>query len=186
MAQDPTRPGRVAGPSGSIPPSAAPLEASFGRVEFGWVAVLQAAGEVHALFVGEEKVAVERACQLRFAGSFRPANENAPELLLRWLEAPSGPPPVRLALDGTPFQRTVWQGLMAIPAGKTVSYGELARSLGRPRSVRAVARACAANLQAVAIPCHRVLRSDGGLGGYRWGVTMKARLLAREGRVHSG
>ena len=72
------------------------------------------------------------------------------------------------------------RALCGIPAGSTRSYGELARSLGAPQAVRAVASACAANVLAVAIPCHRVLRSDGSLSGYRWGVDRKRRLLADE------
>jgi AraC family transcriptional regulator of adaptative response/methylated-DNA-[protein]-cysteine methyltransferase len=74
----------------------------------------------------------------------------------------------------------VWQTLRTIPAGTTVSYAELARRLGAPKSSRAVAGACAANPLAVAVPCHRVVRSGGGLAGYRWGVARKRALLARE------
>ena len=88
--------------------------------------------------------------------------------------------PFKLEIRGTAFQKLVWQHLMRIPAGTTVSYRELAKRMGRPTSVRAVATACGANRIAVLIPCHRVLRSDGGLGGYRWGVERKRRLLERE------
>ncbi|MFO0984683.1 MAG: bifunctional DNA-binding transcriptional regulator/O6-methylguanine-DNA methyltransferase Ada [Planctomycetota bacterium] len=88
----------------------------------------------------------------------------------------------RLPLDirGSAFQLRVWQALLKIPGGKTVSYAELARAVGAPRAVRAVAQACAANHLAVAIPCHRVVRTDGDLSGYRWGVERKRELLARE------
>lgn len=86
-----------------------------------------------------------------------------------------------LDIRGTAFQRRVWTALADIPSGSTVSYAELARSLGAPRSARAVASACASNRLAVLVPCHRVVRRDGGVGGYRWGVERKARLLAREG-----
>ncbi len=90
---------------------------------------------------------------------------------------------VKLPLDirGTAFQQRVWQALRALPAGTTASYAELARTLGAPRAVRAVAQACAANSLAVAIPCHRVVRTDGSLSGYRWGVDRKRALLQREG-----
>jgi len=74
----------------------------------------------------------------------------------------------------------VWQALRAVPAGQTVSYAELARRIGQPRGARAVARACASNVLAVAIPCHRVVRGDGALAGYRWGVARKQALLASE------
>jgi len=87
---------------------------------------------------------------------------------------------------GTAFQERVWQALQAVPAGVTTSYAELARAIGAPRAVRAVAGACAANPLAVAIPCHRVLRSDGNLSGYRWGVERKRELLARERDAASG
>jgi AraC family transcriptional regulator, regulatory protein of adaptative response / methylated-DNA-[protein]-cysteine methyltransferase len=82
---------------------------------------------------------------------------------------------------GTAFQQRVWQALRAIPAGSTVSYSELAEKIGSRGSVRAVAQACAANPLAVAIPCHRVVRRDGSLSGYRWGIERKRALLEREG-----
>lgn len=87
-----------------------------------------------------------------------------------------------LPLDpvGSDFQRQVWQALRQIAAGRTASYADIARAIGRPTATRAVARACGANPIAVAIPCHRVVRSDGGLGGYRWGVERKAMLLRAE------
>jgi len=89
---------------------------------------------------------------------------------------------LKLPLDirGTAFQQRVWQALRDIPAGSTVSYGEIAARIGAPKAVRAVAQACAANKLAVAIPCHRVVRNDGALSGYRWGVERKRALLARE------
>lgn len=85
-----------------------------------------------------------------------------------------------LDVQGTAFQQRVWQALQAIPAGDTVSYAELARRIGQPSAARAVAGACAANPVAVAIPCHRVVRNDGGISGYRWGVERKRALLLRE------
>ena len=91
-------------------------------------------------------------------------------------------PPFSLPLDlrGTAFQLQVWQALRQIPAGETRSYRQVAQSIGRPRAVRAVASACAANKLALVIPCHRVVREDGALSGYRWGTARKALLLARE------
>jgi len=83
---------------------------------------------------------------------------------------------------GTAFQQSVWQALRAIPAGGTTSYGAVARKIGAPRSVRAVARAIASNPIAVAIPCHRVIASDGALTGYRWGLARKRALLDREAK----
>ncbi|PYP81565.1 MAG: hypothetical protein DMD35_00915 [Gemmatimonadetes bacterium] len=86
-----------------------------------------------------------------------------------------------LDLRATAFQWQVWRALQRIPEGATRTYQEIARELGHPSAARAVARACASNRVAVLIPCHRVVRGDGGLGGYRWGVARKAALLAREG-----
>ena len=85
-----------------------------------------------------------------------------------------------LDIRGTAFQQRVWQALRQIPAGETASYAQIAQRIGSPKSVRAVAGACAANTLAVAIPCHRVVRSDGALSGYRWGVERKRELLSRE------
>ncbi|MCB0147313.1 MAG: methylated-DNA--[protein]-cysteine S-methyltransferase, partial [Caldilineaceae bacterium] len=85
-----------------------------------------------------------------------------------------------LDIQGTAFQRRVWTALRAIPAGSTLSYTEVAERIGEPKAVRAVAGACAANKLAVAIPCHRVVRQNGNLSGYRWGIERKRKLLARE------
>ena len=95
----------------------------------------------------------------------------------------AGRPAPALPVDvrGTAFQARVWGALRAIPPGETQTYTEVAESLGSPSSVRAVARACATNKVALAIPCHRVIRSDGSLAGYRWGLEVKRSLLAREG-----
>ena len=87
---------------------------------------------------------------------------------------------VPLDLLGTAFQKKVWDALMKIPAGTTRSYAELATQLGQPKSARAVASACARNKVAVLVPCHRVIRGDGSLGGYRWGLPVKQQLLQRE------
>jgi AraC family transcriptional regulator, regulatory protein of adaptative response / methylated-DNA-[protein]-cysteine methyltransferase len=91
---------------------------------------------------------------------------------------------VELPLDirGTDFQLRVWDALQKVPAGTTVSYTFLAEQIGAPKAVRAVARACKANLLAVAIPCHRAVRADGDLAGYRWGIQRKQALLEREAR----
>ena len=89
-------------------------------------------------------------------------------------------PSLPIDVHGTVFQARVWSALRDIPPGQTRTYSDVARSIGRPTSVRAVARACAANPVALAIPCHRVIRSDGSLTGYRWGIAVKESLLASE------
>ncbi len=106
--------------------------------------------------------------------------EHALAKAISLVETPAAGFDLPLDLHGTEFQRRVWQALTAIPAGATASYTDIARSIGSPKAVRAVAGACAANRLAVAIPCHRAVRNDGGLAGYRWGVARKAELLRRE------
>lgn len=98
----------------------------------------------------------------------------------RAVELPGSGFPLALDPGGTPFQRRVWQALQAVPAGSTATYTDIAVRMGTPRAVRAVARACGANPVAVAIPCHRIVRRDGSLAGYRWGTERKRELLRRE------
>ena len=97
-----------------------------------------------------------------------------------FVEAPAQGLDLPLDIRGTAFQQRVWQALRDIPAGATASYRDIAKRIGAPKAVRAVAQACAANAIAVAIPCHRVVRTDGSISGYRWGVARKRALLARE------
>lgn len=112
--------------------------------------------------------------------------ENPPEFktsiekTVDFLEQPHMGLPLPLDIHGTAFQKRVWAELQKIPPGSTVNYGEIAKQIGDPNSARAVARACAANKIAVAIPCHRVVRSNGDLAGYRWGVSRKQTILKRE------
>ncbi|XKH01034.1 methylated-DNA--[protein]-cysteine S-methyltransferase [Marinobacter nauticus] len=102
----------------------------------------------------------------------------------RFIEVPSASPPdLPLDLMGTAFQQRVWRALMEIPPGHTVTYSGLAQKIGNPSAVRAVANACGANRIATLVPCHRVVRSDGAIGGYRWGSARKQTLLAREDTI---
>ncbi|MEY4692689.1 MAG: hypothetical protein RIT19_3014 [Verrucomicrobiota bacterium] len=103
----------------------------------------------------------------------------------RWMDAAFSDPAeaIGIRVTGTPFQRRVWAALLEIPRGSTVSYGELASALGMPRAARAVGSACGANPVALWIPCHRVVRADGRLHGYRWGLDRKRGLLDWESRV---
>jgi AraC family transcriptional regulator of adaptative response/methylated-DNA-[protein]-cysteine methyltransferase len=103
--------------------------------------------------------------------------------VLGFVEAPATGLDLPLDLRGTSFQLRVWQALRAVPPGTTVTYAEIARRLGIPKASRAVGGAIAANPVAVAVPCHRVIRSDGALSGYHWGVARKRALLEREGRA---
>jgi AraC family transcriptional regulator of adaptative response/methylated-DNA-[protein]-cysteine methyltransferase len=97
-----------------------------------------------------------------------------------WLAQPAGELGLTLDLQGSPFQLRVWQALQKVPAGVTVSYSDLAHRLNLPTASRAIAGACARNPVALAVPCHRVVRHDGRLSGYRWGVERKRDLLERE------
>lgn len=101
-------------------------------------------------------------------------------LVARFVENPSLGLDLPLDIKGTAFEQRVWAALREIPPGETESYSEVARRIGSPNAVRAVARACGANRIAVAIPCHRVIGADGSLTGYRWGIERKKALLARE------
>lgn len=101
--------------------------------------------------------------------------------VVRFIESPASRLDVALDIRGSSFQKRVWDALRVIPAGRTASYAEIAERLNAPAAVRAVAGACAANPLAVAIPCHRVVRSDGSLSGYRWGAARKEALLRAEG-----
>lgn|SRR5690554_1978661 len=100
--------------------------------------------------------------------------------ILNYAEQPEPALNIPLDIKGTAFQKQVWQALKSIPFGETRSYAEIAKQIGSPTSVRAVAGACAANLLALAIPCHRVIRQDGKLSGYRWGAERKKILLQKE------
>ncbi len=118
------------------------------------------------------------AAQLHEAG---PEFGRTLQLVLRRLEGKEPSADLPLDLQATAFQWKVWRTLQAIPRGETRSYRQVASAIGHPAAVRAVAAACASNPVAIVVPCHRVVRSDGGLGGYRWGIERKKALLAREG-----
>jgi AraC family transcriptional regulator, regulatory protein of adaptative response / methylated-DNA-[protein]-cysteine methyltransferase len=133
---------------------------------------------------GDSAAALERALRHEYpkAEISRSSRELAPHIrAIRAHIRGQGAVPLPLDIQATAFQRLVWEQLQAIPRGATKSYSEVARAIGRPKAVRAVARACASNPVAVAIPCHRVVREDGSLGGYRWGIRRKQKLLALEG-----
>jgi AraC family transcriptional regulator of adaptative response/methylated-DNA-[protein]-cysteine methyltransferase len=103
--------------------------------------------------------------------------------IVKFVDAPKLGLNLPLDMRGTAFQQKVWQALRAIPAGETRSYAQVAADIGAPKSARAVATACASNAIAIAIPCHRVVRGNGDLSGYRWGIERKRALLIREGAV---
>lgn len=139
---------------------------------------------VSAVYLGENETALLAELQKEYASA---EIVRAPERNRNWLReivkrVEGNAPSVDLPLDlqATAFQRRVWQELQKIPRGTTRTYTQVARALGKPRSVRAVARACATNPVSIVVPCHRVIRSDGTLAGYRWGLERKEKLLERE------
>ena len=160
-----------------------------GRCALGAVLVAATERGIAAIDLGDDPAALEAALRRRFP---RARIEQGDEAFAAWVgtvvAALETPAAAALPLDirGTAFQARVWAALRAVPPGQTVAYAELAARIGAPRAVRAVAGACAANPAAIAIPCHRAVRADGALAGYRWGIARKAALLAREAEPGAG
>ncbi len=156
-----------------------------GQCRLGAILVAQSDKGVCAISLGEDPEALVRELQDRFPKARLTGDDPQFDALVAYVvgfvEAPQTGFDLPLDIRGTAFQQRVWQALRAIPAGKTLSYAELAQAIGSPAAVRAVAGACAANTLAVAIPCHRIVRTDGALSGYRWGVERKQALLTAEG-----
>jgi AraC family transcriptional regulator of adaptative response/methylated-DNA-[protein]-cysteine methyltransferase len=165
----------------------ADLEVRFavGECSLGSILVAQTAEGVCAILLGDDPDALVRDLQDRFPRARLIGGDRAFERVVArvvgFVETPRLGLDLPLDIRGTAFQQRVWQALREVPAGSTVSYSELAARLGAPRAARAVAAACAANPLAVAIPCHRVVRRDGDVSGYRWGAERKRMLLGKEG-----
>lgn len=157
-----------------------------GECSLGSILVAASVRGVCAILLGDDPDALARDLQDRFPRATLVGGDVAFERLVAkvvgFVEAPRLGLDLPLDVRGTAFQQRVWQALRRIPAGETASYTEIARRIGAPKAVRAVAGACAANALAVAIPCHRVVRNDGGLAGYRWGVERKRALIEREAK----
>lgn len=162
----------------------ATLRFAIGSCTLGAVLVAASDKGVAAILLGDDDGALHEELRARFPqATLVPADPSFAELLAQVIaavETPSGAPRLPLDVRGTAFQQKVWAALTEIPAGSTQSYAELARRIGQPTATRAVAAACAANPLAVVIPCHRVVRSDGSLSGYRWGTARKRALQKRE------
>ena len=159
-----------------------------GKCSLGTVLVAQSLRGVCAILLGDDKAALLSELETRFPLSNRindaAACKPALTSITALIAAPATKCKMPLDMRGTAFQQRVWKALQKIPAGKTCSYSDIAQRIGAPTASRAVAQACAANALAVVIPCHRVVRSDGGLSGYRWGVERKRVLLEREAQSH--
>ena len=162
----------------------AQIRFAVGECSLGAILVARSAKGVCAILLGDDPDKLARDLQDRFPRATLIGGDKAFEKLVAkivgFVEAPAMGLDLPLDLRGTAFQQRVWQALRKIPAGSTASYREIAERIGAPKSVRAVAQACAANAIAIAIPCHRVVRTDGALSGYRWGVERKRALLERE------
>jgi len=162
----------------------AQIRFAVGECSLGSILVARSAKGVCAILLGDDPDLLARELQDRFPrAEFIGADAEFEKLVAKivgFVEAPALGLDLPLDVRGTAFQQRVWQALRKIPAGSTVSYSTIAQRIGAPKSVRAVAQACAANSIALAIPCHRVVRHDGGLSGYRWGVERKRVLLERE------
>jgi AraC family transcriptional regulator of adaptative response/methylated-DNA-[protein]-cysteine methyltransferase len=162
----------------------AEIRFAVGECSLGAILVAASAKGVCAIMFGDDPAALVDELQDRFAKAKLIGGDSGFEKLVAkvvgFVEAPQLGLDLPLDVRGTAFQQRVWQALRKIPAGETASYADIAKRIGKPTAMRAVAQACAANKLAVAIPCHRVVRNDGALSGYRWGVARKEALLARE------
>jgi AraC family transcriptional regulator of adaptative response/methylated-DNA-[protein]-cysteine methyltransferase len=150
----------------------------------GLVLVARSGAGLRAVLIGDDRHELLRDLRRRFPSAalidVEAEHDDLADRVVAFVESPTRDLDVRLDLRGTAFQRTVWHALREIPPGSTATYTEVAHRIGMPTSARAVAQACAANALAVIIPCHRVVRSDGALSGYRWGVQRKRILLEKE------
>lgn len=160
---------------------------ALGKFSLGEILVARSERGICAILMGDDAEALLADLQERFKNATLIGGDSDFEkvvaAVIAFVEAPADPEKaLKLPLDiqGTVFQQRVWQTLQKIPAGQTVTYSDIAAAIGAPQAVRAVASACAANKLAVVIPCHRVIRQDGSLSGYRWGLARKQALLDRE------
>lgn len=168
------------------------LRYTTGHCQFGGLLFAVCDAGVVAILLGDEDRAMVTDLQQRFPAAVLEEDEAGlkkdMQALLQYVDHPLGRLNLQqpLAAHGTEFQKRVWDELAQIPAGQTITYTELAKRVGQPAAVRAVAGACAANPLAMLVPCHRVLRSDGGISGYRWGVERKKELIALEQKLAAG
>lgn len=160
---------------------------AIGQCSLGAILVARSERGICAILLGDDPEMLARDLQDRFPNARFVGGDSDFELwvaqVIGFVETPSIGLNLPLDVRGTAFQERVWRALIEIPPGSTMTYAEVAEQIGAPQAVRAVARACGANAIAVAIPCHRVVRRDGSITGYRWGVERKRELLARETRT---
>jgi AraC family transcriptional regulator of adaptative response/methylated-DNA-[protein]-cysteine methyltransferase len=168
--------------------TAVEIRFAVGECSLGALLVASSARGICAISLGDDPEALVRALQDRLPRATLIGADSAYEAVIAQavglIDTPGQGFNLPLDIRGTAFQQRVWQALRNIPSGTTLSYAELAARIGKPGASRAVAGACAANMLAVAIPCHRVVRTDGSLSGYRWGVERKQALLEKEAHEH--
>jgi AraC family transcriptional regulator, regulatory protein of adaptative response / methylated-DNA-[protein]-cysteine methyltransferase len=160
------------------------------KTALGWALIAATARGICMTALGDEKAPLEADLRRRFpAALIWPADSQLAawaQRIVQFITAPGEQPDLPLDIRGTAFQARVWRALQKVPPGKTSTYTEIAAALGQPKAVRAVAAACAANKLALLVPCHRIVRRDGDLAGYRWGVERKRALLAAEQSATAG
>jgi AraC family transcriptional regulator, regulatory protein of adaptative response / methylated-DNA-[protein]-cysteine methyltransferase len=160
---------------------------SIAKTVLGKVLVAATERGISAVYLGDSEAKLVQELRDEYPrAELAPADDSFERWVKEIVQRVDGNPPrVELPLDlqATAFQRRVWQELQRIPAGTTRTYSQVARALGNPKAVRAVARACASNPVSIVVPCHRVIRQDGNLAGYRWGLSRKEQLLAQEQKL---
>lgn len=165
----------------------AEIRFAIGEFSLGSILVASSDRGVCAILIGDDPAELARDLQDQFPKANliggEPGYEDLVANVVGFVEEPRIGLDLPLDIRGTAFQQRVWKALQQIPAGSTASYADIAQKIGSPKAVRAVAQACGANTLAVAIPCHRVIKNDGSLSGYRWGVERKQALLKREARA---
>jgi AraC family transcriptional regulator of adaptative response/methylated-DNA-[protein]-cysteine methyltransferase len=159
---------------------------AIGECSLGSILVAKSERGICAVLIGDDPRLLVRDLQEQFPKADLTSNESGYGLVTKvagLIEKPGAGLDLPLHVRGTAFQQRVWKALQQIPVGSTASYRDVAKLIGMPTAFRAVAQACGANSLAVVIPCHRVVRNDGGLSGYRFGVERKRALLEREGQA---
>jgi O-6-methylguanine DNA methyltransferase len=163
------------------------IDYATGQSVLGTTLVARSRDGVCAIMIGADSKELKDDLAIRFNKSRLTQDDQKLrddlQKIIRFIEAPTRSLDLTLDIRGTHFQKRVWTALCGVPSGSTITYAALAARIGEPKSVRAVANACAANAIALAIPCHRVIRKDGTFSGYRWGEERKRVLIAREALV---
>jgi AraC family transcriptional regulator of adaptative response/methylated-DNA-[protein]-cysteine methyltransferase len=157
---------------------------AFGTFSLGTVLVAASNKGIAAILMGDDRAALTRELTSAFPLARLVADEAGLEgttaKIVAFLDAPNDGLDLLLDIRGNGLEQAVWQALRAVPSGKTITYGQIAGTLPLPATAQEVGAACAANVLAVAIPCHRVVKADGSISGYRWGVQRKRKLINRE------